>query len=81
MTESMHNPVIAHYGDGEALTDLIADALKESGKNLAQLTTRDLATFDEFHIRGRGATLELAARMNLSMDSHALDRSDANIKF
>ena len=69
----MRNPVITHYGDGETLADMIAGALKESGKSLAQLTTRDLATFDEFHIRGRGATLELAARMNLSMDSHVLD--------
>ncbi len=67
------NPIITHYGDGETLTSRIADACKASGKNLAQLTTRDLATFDEFHIRGRGATLELAARMNLSMDSQVLD--------
>ena len=73
MKDQMHNPVITHYGDGETLADMIAGALKESGKSLAQLTTRDLATFDEFHIRGRGATLELATRMNLSMDSHVLD--------
>ena len=73
MKDQMHNPVITHYGDDETLADMIAGALKESGKSLAQLTTRDLATFDEFHIRGRGATLELATRMNLSMDSHVLD--------
>ena len=73
MKDQIFNPVIAHYGDGEVLADMIAGALEESGKNLAQLTTRDLATFDEFHIRGRGATLELVARMNLSMDSHVLD--------
>ena len=59
--------------DGETLADLIADALKESGKNLAQLTTRDLTAFDEFHIRARGATLELAAQMHVSMYSHVLD--------
>lgn len=73
MKDPKRNPVIAHYGEGEILTNRIADALRESGKNLMQLTTRDLAPFDEFHIRGRGATLELAARMNLSMDSHVLD--------
>jgi ubiquinone/menaquinone biosynthesis C-methylase UbiE len=37
------------------------------------LTTADLATVDEFHIRGRKATLELAAPMNLNSDSHVLD--------
>ncbi len=73
MKDQIFNPVIAHYGDGETLTDRIAGTLRESGKSLAQLTTRDLAAFDEFHIRGRDATLELAAQMNLSMDSHVLD--------
>jgi ubiquinone/menaquinone biosynthesis C-methylase UbiE len=37
------------------------------------LTTADLATIDEFHIRGRKATLELAAQMKLTAGSHVLD--------
>ncbi len=73
MKKRTRNTVIAHYGNSKTLTDRIADALEASGKNLTRLTTRDLTAFDEFHIRGRSATLELAARMNLSMDSHALD--------
>ena len=44
-----------------------------STPDLNKLTTTDLATVDEFHIRGRKATLELAAQMNLNADSHVLD--------
>lgn len=69
----MSDPVTMHYGNDENLTGIIAKNLKNSGKDLSQLTTRDLATVDEFHIRGRSATLELALQMNLSTDSHILD--------
>jgi len=40
---------------------------------LDQLTTADLAAVDEFHIRGRQATLELAERMNLTGGCQVLD--------
>ena len=38
-----------------------------------RLTTADLATVDEFHIRGRKATLELAGYLNLDASSRVLD--------
>jgi hypothetical protein len=36
------------------------------GKNLNKLTTVDLGIVNEFHIRGRKATMELGKKMNLS---------------
>jgi ubiquinone/menaquinone biosynthesis C-methylase UbiE len=48
-----------HYGRGKIL-DSILNALKTSGKELSRLKPADLAAVDEFHIRGRRATVELA---------------------
>ena len=39
------------------------------GKNLNKLTTVDLGILNEFHIRGRKATMELGKKMNLSARS------------
>jgi hypothetical protein len=46
------------------LADVIAQNLRSVGRDRNKLTTADLATVDEFHIRGRKATLELASQMN-----------------
>lgn len=70
----MTDRVASHYYDDHAnLADAIAQSFRDAGKDLKSLTTADLASFDEFHIRGRKATLELAAQMNLNADSHVLD--------
>jgi cyclopropane fatty-acyl-phospholipid synthase-like methyltransferase len=61
-----------HYRIGD-LTDKIAAALRGAGKDPACLKTADLASIDEFHIRGRQATLELAKRMEIGAGSHVLD--------
>lgn len=61
-----------HYSRGRIL-DSILTSLRETGKDLAQLTPEDLAPVDEFHIRGREATVELAGRASLKPGSHALD--------
>jgi sarcosine/dimethylglycine N-methyltransferase len=61
-----------HYRRGRIL-DSILTSLRETGKDLARLTPEDLAPVDEFHIRGREATVELAARASLKPGSHALD--------
>ncbi len=42
------------------LLDAILEALQAQGKSLDDLTADDLAAVDEFHIRGREATVELA---------------------
>ena len=61
-----------HYGvDG--ILESILKALQAMGKNIEQLTPEDLAPVDEFHIRGREATVELASRAKLLPDGRVLD--------
>lgn len=62
-----------HYARGDNLAEEIAQRLYKAGKDLDKLTTGDLAPVDEFHIRGREATLQLAERMKLSPHDHVLD--------
>jgi ubiquinone/menaquinone biosynthesis C-methylase UbiE len=69
----MNNDIATHYSGSDDLVTSIRNALKTAGKDVDRLTTQDMATVDEFHIRGRGATLELADRMELSADAHVLD--------
>jgi len=69
----MTDQVAGHYFAGSGLAGAIAERFAAAGKNPAALTTADLATVDEFHIRGRAATLELADRMRLDENCHVLD--------
>ena len=61
-----------HYGRGRIL-DLILEGLRATGKDLARLAPADLAPVDEFHIRGREATVELARRASLTPGLRVLD--------
>jgi len=65
--------VAKHYAGGGDLAAVIADALRKAGKGVDTLSTVDLAAVDEFHIRGRKATLELAGALDLDAASHVLD--------
>ena len=49
-----------HYGRG-GLLEAIRAGLAELGKDPEHLEPADLAAIDEFHVRGRQATLELGA--------------------
>lgn len=69
----MVEDVAEHYAGGGGLADVIAGSLRKAGKDTGGLTTADLGSVDEFHIRGRKATLELGDRLNLTRDSHVLD--------
>ncbi len=69
----MSEEVAAHYSGSGGLAEKIAESLRRAGKDLNTLKAADLATVDEFHFRGRKATLELAEKMKLSEDSHVLD--------
>ena len=69
----MVDQVAAHYSGSGGLADKIAESLRGAGKDLNELKTTDLATVDEFHIRGRKSTLELAEQMNLSEETRVLD--------
>ena len=69
----MNTDIQIHYGGSADVAARIRNGLIAAGKDIERLTTRDLATVDEFHIRGRQATLELGDRMALGQDSHVLD--------
>lgn len=61
-----------HYTRGR-LGETILAALKQAGKDVDHLTIDDLAPVDEFHGRGRSATVELARLLNPGGDVRVLD--------
>jgi len=69
----MSKDVSAHYSGSGGLAEKIADSLRSAGKDLDKLTAADLEAIDEFHFRGRAATLELARQMRLHDGSRVLD--------
>lgn len=66
------NAVTNHYTRVGTL-QAILEALLTAGKDLSRLAPTDLAAVDEFHIRGREATVELAQRANLTPGQRVLD--------
>lgn len=68
----VNEAIQAHY-DRADLGEAILAALEKAGKDLKRLAPEDLATVDEFHIRGRTATLELAKAAGLDATKHVLD--------
>jgi len=74
MSEStiLSERVRQHY-ERRNLSDTILMALKNGGTDIDHLKPEDLAPIDEFHIRGRDATRELAQAVSLSLDKHVLD--------
>jgi MPBQ/MSBQ methyltransferase len=64
--------VQSHYAR-EDLGNVILKSLADAGKDLQRLQLADLAPVDEFHIRGRKATMELARAVGLVPDLHVLD--------
>lgn len=69
----MNSTVESHYGGSGGLVERIKSSLVAAGKDLERLTSTDLSAVDQLHIRGRQAMLELAARMEITRDSHVLD--------
>jgi SAM-dependent methyltransferase len=64
--------VNAHYGHQE-LGKAILNGLRAAGKDPDNCSYTDLATVDQFHIRGRDATLELAQLAGLQPGELVLD--------
>lgn len=60
------------YGQ-PGLKERILSALKGAGKDLDTLTRDDLLTFEEFHLRGRRATRELAGLAGIQEGMRVLD--------
>jgi len=61
-----------YYGQNN-LSQTILTALQQAGKDLNALTRRDLIAFEEFHVRGRKATRELAQLAGLQSGMQLLD--------
>jgi MPBQ/MSBQ methyltransferase len=68
----VQSTVEQHYGRGRILDSIVA-ALRRTGKDLDRLRPDDLAPVDEFHVRGREATVELARRAALGPGTRVLD--------
>ena len=72
-TDTAHEAALnEHYGVSD-LGDEILDALEAAGKDVDALTRDDIASFDEFHIRGLEATREVADLAEVEDHSRVLD--------
>ena len=60
------------YGHAKLAEDILSE-LESAGKNVERLTRQDLVTFEEFHLRGRNATRELAQHAGLRPGMRILD--------
>ena len=72
MPNRVNEAIQTHYTRAD-LGDVILAALEKAGKDLNHLTPEDLAPIDQFHIRGRTATLELARTAGLDANKRVLD--------
>lgn len=68
----LNDDIRRHYAQGR-VADAILAALEKAGKDTRRLKAEDLAPVDEFHIRGRTATLELARAAGIDSSKHVLD--------
>lgn len=69
----MNDRLEAHYVRSDDLVAAIEARLRNSGREPRGVTANELASLDEFHVRGRTATLEVAERLGVSDESHVLD--------
>lgn len=69
----MNDKVSTHYTADGGLAGKIAGGLRMKGLETGDFRAADLEAVDEFHFRGRAATLELIAEMDLSATSNVLD--------
>jgi len=69
---SIDQRVAEHYTRND-LASTILSALRAAGKDVERLSLEDLAPVDEFHVRGRSATAELASALGLAAGQRVLD--------
>lgn len=73
MTEQNETASVkAHYTSND-LTATILKALKAAGKNPEALSSDDLITFDQLHVGGKDATLQLAHLAGIEQAMSVLD--------
>ena len=74
MIKQIEQEVEKHYGDHSTdLEEKILQALQKEGKDLDNLVWTDLNGLDEFHLRKREATVEMASLLNLQPETRVLD--------
>lgn len=64
--------ICRHYSQPDLIGKLLS-ALERAGKDIDSLSRDDVAGFEEFHIRGRDATRELARLAGLQPEMEVLD--------
>ena len=69
---SIETRVAEHYARSD-LASTVLRALQAAGKDVDRLSLEDLAPVDEFHVRGRPATAELAGALGLAPGMRVLD--------
>ena len=67
------NQVSRFYSGPGGLVAAIGSALEKAGLDRTTLRTADLVPVDEFHIRGRAASLEIIEALGVTADAHVLD--------
>jgi SAM-dependent methyltransferase len=67
------NQVSRFYSGPGGLVAAISSALDAAGLDRSTLRPADLAPVDEFHIRGRAASLEIIEALGVTADSQVLD--------
>lgn len=72
LSKPLNDEITGHYARGDLGARILA-ALAGAGKDVDRLTPEDLAPIDEFHVRGRKATLELARAVGLHAGMRVLD--------
>lgn len=72
MITEMQTNVEQHYTIPN-LPNVILETLKKVKNNPEKYTPEDLKTFDEFHLQGLQATLDLAGKISLQPDMSVLD--------
>ena len=70
--DSQDDHIQGHYSR-QGLGEAILAALAAAGKDINHLKLEDLAPVDQFHIRGKEATIELAAQVKLNSNTKVLD--------
>ena len=70
--QSYLKSITDHYSR-KHLTDRIRTSFKQAGKDFESLSRDDLTVFDEFHIRGRKATRDLAEIAGIQEGIRLLD--------
>lgn len=71
-SDSYERAIDDQYG-ADNLEERILAAFREHGKDVSALTREDIAAFEEFHIRGRDATRELAQLADVQAHSDVID--------